>query len=108
MTKDPTDLPEITPLELKERLDAGDAPLLVDVREHFEHRIADLPDQGQLRIPAGQLASHADELDRERDVVLYCRSGARAGRAKKKLLEAGYRQVTNLGGLDDWKDCPSG
>ena len=49
------DVKEITPLELKKRLDSGEIPTLVDVREYHEAEIADLPDYDQLRIPTGCL-----------------------------------------------------
>ncbi|MDP2959485.1 MAG: hypothetical protein Q8N53_23905, partial [Longimicrobiales bacterium] len=61
MTND-ANVPEITPTELKARLDKGDVPLLVDVREHFERQIADLPEHGQLRIPVGEILQRVGEL----------------------------------------------
>lgn len=104
MTQDSTDIPEMTALELKERLDNGDAPVLVDVRELFEHRIADLPEQGQIRIPVAQLAARAEELERTRDVVLYCRSGARSAWAVRLLRSRGFDNVLNLkGGVLGWR-----
>ena len=75
---DTMDISEISPTELKARLDAGDVPLLVDVREHFERDIADLPEHGQLRIPTGEFMQRMDEIGQDRDVVLYCRSGGRS------------------------------
>lgn len=40
--------------------------------------------------------------DKNKPIVVYCKTGTRAARAKTILLEAGYTQVTNLGGIDDW------
>lgn len=98
------DVEEITPTELNERLEAGDTPLLVDVREHFERDIADLPDHGQLRIPTGEFMSRMSEIDRNREVVLYCRSGGRSEWAAKLLLSKGYERVLNLtGGVLGWR-----
>lgn len=101
---EPIEVPEIMPEELKARLDAGDVPLLVDVREHFERDIADLPDHGQLRIPTGELVERVSEIDADRDVVLYCRSGGRSEWAAKLLMEKGYEHVFNLrGGVLQWR-----
>ena len=101
----PTEVPEITPTELNERLENGDAPLLVDVREAFERRIADLPDAGQLRIPTGEFMQRADEIDREREVVVYCRSGSRSEWAARVLFSKGFQNVLNLkGGVLGWRE----
>jgi rhodanese-related sulfurtransferase len=86
---DPIDILDITPLELKARLDAGDVPVLVDVREHFERDIADLPEHGQLRIPTGEFMQRIGEIGPEDEVVLYCRSGGRSEWAAKLLAQKG-------------------
>lgn len=101
----PSDAPEITPTELKERLDAGDAPTLLDVREPFEARIADLPDHGQHRIPTAQILERMDELDPEEEVVVYCRSGSRSAWAARILMDRGFAKVLNLkGGVLGWRE----
>lgn len=97
-------VPEITPVELKDRLDAGQRPVLVDVREPFEASIADLPEHGQVRIPSGQFASRYSELDPDDELVLYCRSGSRSAWATSLLLAHGYENVHNLeGGVLRWR-----
>lgn len=102
---DSIDILEITPVELKARLDAGDVPLLVDVREHFERDIADLPDHGQLRIPTGELVQRMGEIDPDREVVLYCRSGSRSEWAARLIAQEGrHANVLNLrGGVLGWR-----
>lgn len=103
MTND-ADVPEITPTELKARLDRGDVPVLVDVREHFERRIADLPEHGQLRIPTGEILGRVGELGGDREVVVYCRSGSRSAWAVRLLRERGLEKVVNLkGGVLAWR-----
>ena len=99
-----TDVPELTAAELNARLEAGDIPVLLDVREHFEHRIADLPSHGQLQIPTGELLSRMDEIERTADIVVYCRSGSRSTWATRLLLERGFDSVSNLkGGVLAWR-----
>ena len=78
--------------------------LVVDVREPFERQIADLPDDGQLRIPVGELESRMDEVDPDAEIVCYCRSGSRSEWAVARLVQAGYEDVRNLkGGLLAWR-----
>ena len=101
----PADAPEMTPTELKARMDAGDAPALLDVREAFERRIADLPDVGQTRIPTGQILERIGELDPEKELVVYCRSGSRSAWAARILLDRGFQEVWNLqGGVLGWRE----
>jgi len=97
------DVKEITVTELNERMEAGNAPVLVDVREYYEADIADLPEVGQLRIPMAELAERFEEIDKDTEVVLYCRSGARSDRAARFLLRQGYDKIVNLkGGVLAW------
>jgi adenylyltransferase/sulfurtransferase len=101
----PADVPEITATELKNRMDEGDAPLLVDVREHFERRIADLPQNGQIRMPIGELMARMGELPRDGEIVIYCRSGNRSAWAVTLMLQRGYAKVFNLkGGVLAWRE----
>jgi adenylyltransferase/sulfurtransferase len=101
----PSPPPEITPLELKERLDREQPLLLVDVREAFEREIADLPDHGQRHIPLGELSGRAQELDRDRPLVLYCRTGSRSAWAAQFLQAQGFETVLNLsGGVMRWRE----
>jgi adenylyltransferase/sulfurtransferase len=100
----PHSVPEITPTALKARLDQGDAPVLVDVRELQEAAIADLPEHGQRRIPAGEFMRRYTELAPDADLVIYCRSGSRSAWATAILLQHGYARVHNLrGGVLGWR-----
>ena len=97
-------VPEITPVELEERLASDDPPVLVDVREPFEAAIADLPDHGQIRIPTAEFTRRYDELDPEDELVVYCRSGSRSAWAVQLLMVNGYEKVRNLeGGVLRWR-----
>jgi sulfur-carrier protein adenylyltransferase/sulfurtransferase len=95
-------IPQISVKELKRRMDAGDDFLLLDVREPFEYQIANL---GGTLIPQGQVPARLAEIDRERDIVVHCRSGARSQRIAEFLAQQGYTKVANLaGGILAWAD----
>lgn len=100
-----SEIPEISVVDLKSRLDNEQPLVLVDVRESFEKDIADLPDVGQHRIPLGEFESRIDELDPETAIVVYCRTGNRSGWATKRLRDRGFGQAWNLkGGVMAWRD----
>ncbi|TVP73943.1 MAG: rhodanese-like domain-containing protein [Gemmatimonadales bacterium] len=99
------EIPEMTPTELRDRLEQEQPLVLVDVREPHEREIADLPESGQHRIPVGEFEARIQELDPDDAVVLYCRSGARSMWAAKQLAARGFEQVWNLkGGVLGWRD----
>jgi adenylyltransferase/sulfurtransferase len=94
---------EITPLELKARMDRGDGFVLVDVREPEEYAICRIP--GSRLIPRGTLPERLHELSTAEDIVVHCKSGVRSGMAVEFLKQAGYRKVKNLvGGILRWSD----
>ena len=94
---------EIEPLELKELLDRRLPILLLDVREPHEWQICRI--SGATLIPLGQLSSRTDELRAAENIVVYCRSGVRSGRAVELLKGKGIPRVRNLrGGILGWAD----
>jgi adenylyltransferase/sulfurtransferase len=98
-----TGLLETTVAELKRRLDAGEAVAILDVREPHELEICKL--DYTFHIPLGQLPVRVAELDshKEKDFVVYCRSGKRSERACQFLRENGFAKVSNLkGGILAW------
>jgi adenylyltransferase/sulfurtransferase len=98
-------IPEITPTELKARLDRGDRITLVDVREPFEWDIANLGPQGARLIPMGEIPARFAELDPAEEIVLQCRSGGRSAKVLEYLREQGYPRLLNLrGGILAWSD----
>jgi len=98
----PTTVPEITPRELKARLDRGDDIYVLDVREPHEYQICNI---GGHLIPLGDLPSRVHELDSSREIVAHCRSGQRSAKASEFLRQAGFRKIWNLkGGLLAWSD----
>src|SRR5580698_9290319 len=95
-------VPEITPRELKSRLDRGDDLFILDVREPHEYQICNL--NGKL-IPLGELPRRVHELDSSREIVAHCRSGKRSAEAVDFLRKAGFRKIQNLrGGILAWSD----
>ena len=95
-------VPEITPRELKSRLDRGDDLFILDVREPQEYRICHL--NGRL-IPLGEIPQRVGELDRSREIVVHCRSGKRSADAVEFLQRAGFQKIWNLkGGILAWSD----
>lgn len=94
---------EISATELKQRIDAGTKVALIDVREEYEWDIANLADFGARLIPLGDVAERASEIDRDADVVVYCRSGKRSESAIRHLQAQGFTNLLNLrGGINAW------
>jgi adenylyltransferase/sulfurtransferase len=97
-----TGIPEITPTDLKSRLDRGDDLFILDVRERHERQICNI--EGLL-IPLGDLPRRMGELDKSREIVAYCRSGRRSADAVEFLNQNGFPKVLNLkGGILAWAD----
>jgi adenylyltransferase/sulfurtransferase len=96
-------VPEITVEQLKSKFDRGDDFFLLDVREPNEFQICRIP--GSTLIPLGELAQRTGELDRNREMVVQCKVGARSAKAVSLLQERGFTRVSNLkGGILAWID----
>ncbi len=96
------DIPEITVKELKERMDNGDSPFLLDVRRQEEHDFVNI---GGRLIQLDYLPDYLDDLEeyKDQEIVVYCRSGARSGRAVQFLQGNGFSKAANLkGGVLAW------
>ncbi len=97
-----TTVPDITPRELKARLDRGDDLYVLDVREPHEFQICNI---GGHLIPLGDLPKRVSELDSSKEIVAHCRSGKRSAEAAEFLRKAGFRKLLNLkGGILAWAD----
>lgn len=95
---------QITPEQLKARLDAGDRPFILDVREPHEYAIVNL---GAPLIPVAQIGQRLQEIPvrKDEEVVVHCKTGGRSQRAAQELKAAGYGNVKNLaGGITAWAD----
>jgi adenylyltransferase/sulfurtransferase len=94
-------VPELTVQAIKEKLDAGEELVLIDVREPAELGISQI--EHALHIPMSQLDQRRDEVPRDQLVILFCRSGIRSGNAIAALQEAGYSNLVNMvGGINAW------
>ena len=90
----------ITPVELKEKLDANSNLVLLDIREAYELEICNI---GGVHMPMAEIASRADELDNETLIAVLCRSGKRAEAAANFLsVEAGKNAAIVKGGILEW------
>ncbi len=95
----------VTVEEIKARLDAGESINLVDVREPHEHEEYNI---GGILLPLGNIKSldiSNIEILKEKEVILYCRSGNRSGQAALILESEGFPDVYNLsGGMLEWQE----
>ena len=87
---------------LKARMDTGEEPILIDVREPQEWEGGIIP--GAHRLPRGVLEGQIEsQIPRDATVILYCGGGGRSALAAASLLEMGYSKVENLeGGFTGW------
>lgn len=95
----------ITPEEVKQRLDSGESLHLVDVRQPEENAEFNI---GGILVPLGKIQSmQTDEIDdlKDNEVICYCRSGNRSGNAALFLEQMGFSNVKNLtGGMLAWRE----
>jgi|SoiMethySBSTD1v2_1073268.scaffolds.fasta_scaffold141124_2 sulfur-carrier protein adenylyltransferase/sulfurtransferase len=94
---------EISPVDLKRRLDAGEDLFILDVREPNEYQINRIP--GSTLIPLGELPRRYQELPRDREIIAQCKMGGRSAKAMEYLKTVGFTNVKNLrGGILEWID----
>lgn len=92
---------DIDVFALDDRINSGNKPFLLDVREPHELEISQLP--GAKNIPLGTLAARLSELDTAQEMVIFCKSGSRSMRALELLTSVGFKKVKNLkGGINAW------
>jgi rhodanese-related sulfurtransferase len=93
---------EITPGEVRKKLDTDDPPVLLDVREPVELQLAQL--EGTLNIPMGEIPTRANqELDPDAHIVVMCHHGVRSLNVTTWLRQQGFEKVQSMrGGIDRW------
>ncbi|HLP94273.1 MAG TPA: rhodanese-like domain-containing protein [Saprospiraceae bacterium] len=96
---------DLTVQELRNKIDAGDSFVFIDVREPWEFEEFNL---GARLIPLNTLVTSMADLDEHKDdlIVVHCRSGSRSAMAQGLLLANGFKNVLNLkGGVLAWQDA---
>jgi len=94
---------ETTVDDLKRRLDSGEKLFVLDVRNPEEYQICKIP--GSMLIPLPQLPQRFQELDKDREIIIHCKSGMRSLKAQQFLRGQGFQKTKNLkGGILAWAD----
>lgn len=93
---------QITPKELKRRLQKGESLTLIDVREPYEHEEYNI---GGILLPLDTIVQQIDKIPQHQPVVVYCRKGIRSQIAIQRLQEKfSFNNLLNLqGGVEEWK-----
>jgi rhodanese-related sulfurtransferase len=92
---------EISPHDLKARIDRNESPLLLDVRQDWETKLCRLPNA--VHIPIEEIELRVEELRPDDPIVVYCHQGVRSAAVAEYLRSLGFKDVKNLsGGLDLW------
>lgn len=94
---------EIAPVDLKVRIDRGDRPFILDVREPEEVAVAAFPHA--THIPMADIPSRLTELDPDRETIVVCHHGVRSAQVAMYLARMGFERAVNLiGGIDAWSE----
>lgn len=93
----------ITQVEAKEIIDTTSGYIILDVRTLEEFNSGHIPNA--INIPNEVILEKAESIltDKEQVILVYCRSGRRSKEAASKLVELGYSNVLEFGGIIDWK-----
>ena len=97
------DYKSITQEEAKEIMDTTDGYIIIDVRTIEEFNTGHIPNA--INIPNEVISEQAESilLNKEQVILVYCRSGRRSKEAANKLVELGYSNILEFGGILDWK-----
>ena len=93
---------QITTEEAKKIMDSGKEHIILDTREQDEFDEGHIP--GAILIPYTEIESKAEEMlpDKDKLILVYCRSGRRSKIASESLAKLGYTDVKEFGGIIDW------
>lgn len=94
---------QITQNEAKSIMDFGEDIVILDVREQDEFEEGHIPDA--VLLPYTQIEDKSEEVlpDKDKQILVYCRSGRRSKIAAESLVNLGYTNVKEFGGIIDWK-----
>ncbi len=90
----------IRPQEVNDRLSKGEVLEIVDVREADEWASGHI--SGARHIPLGSLMQRHNELNKQQETIMVCRSGNRSGIACEYLESLGYKVINMTGGMLEW------
>jgi rhodanese-related sulfurtransferase len=89
----------INPIEVKQKKEAGESFILLDVREEWEYQRAHIPDS--MLMPLAEIPSRLSELEKDAEIITMCHHGMRSASAQSFLIKQGFSNVTNMtGGID--------
>ena len=93
---------QITAENAKKIMDSGKEHIILDTREQEEFDEGHIP--GAILIPHTEIENKAEEMlpDKDKLILVYCRSGRRSKIAAKSLVKLGYTNVKEFGGIIDW------
>lgn len=94
-------MPQVSAQEVEGRVQSGSEPFILDVREPSEYAGGHIP--GSRLMPLGTLGERLQDLPRDREIVVVCRSGARSASATQLLVQSGFRAVNMAGGMMGWR-----
>lgn len=92
----------ITAEEAKEKLDSDDSIILLDVRTPEEYREGHIPGAKLLPVKDIEAKAETEIPEKSATYIVYCRSGSRSAAASVQLVELGYENIYDLGGINDW------
>ena len=92
----------ITPQDAKKIMDSGEEHIILDTREQYEFDEGHI--KGAILIPYTEIESKAEQMlpDKNKLILVYCRSGRRSKIAAESLAKLGYTNVKEFGGIIDW------
>ncbi|QGT99353.1 hypothetical protein SYNTR_0760 [Candidatus Syntrophocurvum alkaliphilum] len=93
---------KISPQEVKQKIDENYNMQIIDVRTKEEYLTGHIPNSILIPVDELRVKIHESVPDKEQKIILYCRSGNRSQSAMKILIELGYNNVYDLGGINDW------
>ncbi len=97
---------DISPVEVKQKLDAGEDVFILDVREPAEYAQGYVPTA--YLIPRGEIEQRLDEVPKDKPVIIVCKSGGRSAMASQTLEDNGFDNISNMpGGTMAWIDLPA-
>ena len=93
---------QITAEDAKKIMDSGDEHIILDVREQYEFDAGHIP--GAVLLPYTEIESKAEDMlpDKDKQILVYCRSGRRSRIAAEALARLGYTNIKEFGGIIDW------